>query len=489
MSARSHPNGSPAGLPGGSSGSASNAASNSVSDAAITRAPAGPPASLPRAPVRQRRSGGLRAVARTAAPLDSSELWLAVQIDSGLQPLAVRAQRFTPRVSLVPPDGLLLEIQGSLHLFGGVQGLLRELAGVCAALNIRHVFAVAPTPLAALVAARAGQSCIITSPAQLVGQLAGLPLAPLRWPAEVLERLACMGVRTIGQVLRLPRAGFVRRFGVLQLAELDRLTGRSPDLRAQFRPRERFRRRRELTYELENNTVLLNILQPLLTELEQFLRSRQCAVTALDCVLRHRHADPTHCLLRLAAPTADIAHLRNLLSEKLDRLVLPEPVRSCELRSGVLVEQVQQSQQLWRPGQHGGGSGVESPHLLERLRARLGTAAVHGLQVVAGHRPEKSWQVRETAEAASHAMVPWRAAQRPLWLLPQPQLLTEQAGWPQRDGPLQLAADIERIESGWWDGQEIARDYYRARDAHGVQLWIFRERAQPHRWYLHGLFG
>jgi protein ImuB len=54
---------------------------------------------------------------------------------------------------------------------------------------------------------------------------------------------------------------------------------------------------------------------------------------------------------------------------------------------------------------------------------------------------------------------------------------------------LRLLGEPERIETGWWDGADIARDYYTAIDLHGVRLWIFRERASPHRWFLHGVFG
>ncbi len=452
--------------------------------------PPQPATTSTRAPRSRRSAHTLRVMAEGAAPVEASELWLAVQTSADLQQLAQRAQRFTPRVSVVPPDALLLEVKGSLHLFNGIAGLLQALADDCAARHQAYTCAVAPTPLAALVAARAGQTLIITSPAQLVGQLAPLPLAALRWPAEVLERLARMGVRTIGEVLRLPRAGLVRRFGVLQLAELDRLTGRSPDLRPVFKPRERFRRRRELTFEAESNTVLLGVLQPLLAELQHFLRVRQCAVTAIECVLRHRHAGPTRCPLRLAAPTADISHLTELLGERLSQLALPEPVRSCELRSGELVLQSLSSGELWQPGEQGGGPGTESPHLLERLQARLGTDAICTLQLLADHRPEKSWQCcQATRRLAATAHRPWRPGQRPFWLLTEPELLEERSGWPQRGGPLQVSAAAERIESGWWDGQDAGRDYYHAQDVHGVRLWIFRERTQPHRWFLHGLFG
>jgi protein ImuB len=424
------------------------------------------------------------------SPVDSPELWVGVHAETGLQQLAIRAQRFTPRVNLAPPDGLLLEVKGSLHLFDGVAGLLHALAKECASSGVDNSPTLAPTPLAALVAARAGEPFVVTNQAQLVGRLAPLPLAPLRWPEEVLERLARMGVWTIGQVLRLPRAGFARRFGVAQLAELDRLTGRSADPRPSWQARERFRRRRELTYELESNTTVLAALAPMLAQLGQFLQARQSGVTSIECLLRHRHAAPTSCRLRLAAPMADIAHLTNLLAERLSLLVLPEPVRSCELRSGPLVPRVLASHGLWRPGEHGSGGSAESPQLIERLRARLGTEAVYSLQVVPAHRPENAWRMKEPDGIASGERVrsPWAPGRRPLWLLSDPQPLEERGGLPLRGGPLRLSDGLERIETGWWDGRDIARDYYEACDTHGVRLWIFRERASPHRWFLHGVF-
>jgi protein ImuB len=421
-------------------------------------------------------------------------------VDQGLERLALCAQRFTPRVSLVPPDGLVLEVKGSLHLFNGVEGLSRALASECASLGLKSMVALSPTPLSALVAARVGKPFVVTELTRLVGQLMPLPLAGLRWPQETFERLARMGVRTIGQVLRLPRAGFARRFGTDSLAMLDRLTGRSPDLRERFHARERFRRRRELNYELENQDAILGALAPLLAELGKFLEARQCGVMKLECLLRHRHAEPTSCVLRLAAPVADVRRLTELLGERLSALTLPEPVRSCELRSSSLVSRVFSSNSVWQPGEYGGSGGVEATELIERLRARFGPEAVYGLQVLPGHRPENAWGVRELSAAtqpkrvagqAPHALevLPWPAFRRPMWLLPVPRLLSERDGLPRRRGPLRLLGEPERIETGWWDGGDIARDYYTATDLHGVRLWIFRERASPHRWFLHGVFG
>ncbi len=443
----------------------------------------------------------LRPVAPAGSPAgNAAELWWGIHVPAaasrqGLEALAVRAQRFTPRVSLVPPDGLLLEVKGSLHLFGGVEGLGRELAQECARLALPCTLALAPTPLAALAAARAGKPLAVVDPAQLVGSLAALPLASLRWPQATIDRLARIGVRTIGQALRLPRGGFARRFGTEALAMLDRLTGRTRDLRERFEVRARFRRRRELTHELESHEALLAALAPLLTDLGEFLEARQCALLELECRLRHRAAAPTSCLLRLAAPLADAARIAELLGERLRALALPEPVRACELRSGPLLDRVSVSGALWQPGEQGGGADAQSSDLIERLRVRLGPEAVQGLELRADHRPEAGWRVADSVSARSSLCdEPCAGARRldvarPLWLLPSPRRLAERGGLPWRRGALRLVSEPERIETGWWDGADIARDYYIALDARGVRLWVFREREPPHRWFLQGLFG
>jgi protein ImuB len=450
-------------------------------------------------PVAARRPRPSSAPQPAAQPLPARELWIGVHVPQAssamLETLAMRAQRFTPRVSLEPPDCLALEVRGSLHLFGGADELCRTMREDCATLSQGVHVALAPTALAALAGARAGQSFVVTEPARLVGQLASLPLAALRWEQDVLERLVHLGVRTVGQALRLPRTGFARRFGAAQLAALDRLTGRRADPRADFRPRERFSTRFEPSYELDRHEAILAALAAPLAELERFLRARQCGITELAVRLHHRHAPATCCVLSLASPELDAERLTDLLAEKLAVLVLPEPTRLCEVRSGALVPWATASNSLWQPGEHGGTAGAESPAFLERLRTRLGVESVHGLELVAEHRPEAAWRAAASEVALARRDSKQRVApskqphERPLWLLPQPQALERVEGQPQRHGPLQILSEPERIETGWWDGKDVARDYYIARDARGVKLWIFRERREPHDWFLHGIFG
>ena len=134
-------------------------------------------------------------------------------------------------------------------------------------------FTLAPTALAALAAARAGARCFITDPRQLPARLKPLPLAALRWPEEDNARLLGHGRAHARRALRLPRAGFAKRFGAARLADLDRLLGRRADPRRRLARRERYAGRLDLDHEIEDHDRILEALRPLLDELEQFLRS------------------------------------------------------------------------------------------------------------------------------------------------------------------------------------------------------------------------
>jgi protein ImuB len=446
------------------------------------------------------RPGMTLAAALAAAPHIDARPRDAARERALMQRLAGIAAAFTPQVSIEAPDGLLLEIKPSIRLFGGLKELCRRLREACLADaafahdGAQPHFTLAPTALAALAAARAGARCFITDPRQLPARLKLLPVGVLRWPQDANARLLAMGVRTLGDLLRLPRAGFARRFGPASLADLDRLLGRRADPRRRLARRERYAGRVDLDHEIENHDRILEALRPLLDELEQFLRRRQRGITALQCRFHHYRAAPTTCALRLAAPEANAARLQSLLRERLANLVLPEPVRRCELRGGALTDRPLASKPLWSAGERGHTPANEMPALIEHLRARLGSDAVYGIAGVPEHRPENAWRIAEPALApvvskASGESCVGAPFHRPLWLLHAPQELDSQRGRPRRGGALELLAGPERIESGWWDGADVRRDYYVAGDARGARLWIYRECLGARKWFLHGIFG
>ena len=446
-----------------------------------------------------------------AKPRIAGELWIALQASESLstrllQALASIAQQFTSRVSLEPPDAILLEVRGSLALFGGLQKIRSALLERCHArlektavqsggmTNARRAVTLragcAPTPLAALVLARAAASPVVSPVAshrQLVGTLAPLPLALLRWSPSSLRRLDSAGVQSIGEALRLPRDGFAKRFGATALRDLDRLVGKNIETRGNFTASERFRRRLDIDFELVTQVQLMSLLAPVLAELEKFLRTRQCGIERVSLRLTYRHAEQMRVVVRSASVTLEAARFVSLFEQKLARISLSAGVTCCEVRSSVLLPIMLPNASLWAAGEHGAAAGEESPLLVERLRARLGDEAVYGLCLVPEHRPERASvsaepSLRETAAKWTMGFASM-GIRRPLWLLRAP------VAMPLAPQGLQLIEGPERIETGWWDGSEVARDYYIARDVRGAELWVFRERESPHAWFLHGVLA
>ncbi|MCJ7452770.1 MAG: DNA polymerase Y family protein [Steroidobacteraceae bacterium] len=413
-----------------------------------------------------------------------------------LEAVATCAGDFTPRVAFEPPDGVLLEVRGSLKLFGGVRRLVACVREHLQSAGVEPRLAIAPAPLAALWFARSGKEVALRSRDSLASRLAPLPLVCTRWPDKSLESLATMGVRTVGDCLRLPRDGFARRFAPEVLRSLDRALGRAPDPRAAFVRRERYMERWNLEPEISDTDRLGRTMAPMLDDLCGYLQARGCAVDALEFRLTHRDAPATRVRLRFAEPTAQAGQMAGLLCERLARTQLPEPVRALRLRSGVLLEAREEAGDLFARGRCG---AVGVPQFIERLRARLGADAVQGVRLVPEHRPEAAWEIGDIPRFPGHGsenrgnrgmspISPISPGCRPLWLLAEPRLL-DGLDWPYCEGRLEIEDGPERIESGWWDGRDVRRDYYIARTTGGVRLWVFRERRKDGRWFMHGVFG
>jgi len=406
-----------------------------------------------------------------------------------LEAVATAAIDFTPRVNLEPPDAVLLEVRGSLRLFGGARRLCELLRRRLQARGLEPRIALTPAALASLWFARAGEEVALRRPDALAARLAPLPLAATRWPERALQSLATMGVRTVGECLRLPRDGFSRRFEPRMRLELDRALGHAHDPRAAFVAAERFVACRDLEPELTDTDRLQRACEPLLDELCAFLQGRGAGIEALELRLLHRETPATRLRLRFVEPVTAAARIVDLLRERLARTELCEPVRAVRLRSGRLVEARAEVADLFARDRR---RGVAVPQLIERLRARLGAEAVHGLCLVPEHRPERNGDIHLFSEKGDAPLFETgkgvRPLFRPVWLLAEPQPLAGDER-PHCEGPLEIEEGPERIESGWWDGRDVRRDYYVARTPAGARLWIFRERRAQGGWFLHGVFG
>ena len=392
------------------------------------------------------------------------------------------AAQFTPGVALEFPDCVLLEVSGSLKLFGGLEPLLSRLRGGLKEMGWSTALAVAPTPRAAFWIVLAGKREFIGSMAELEPALAALPAGIFCRNDETLAALEAIGVRTLGELRALPREGVARRFGQGLLDEIDRGLGRLPDPRIFFVPPARFRAAIELPAEVTQAEALLFAARRLIVQLAGFLAARSSGVQRFVLRLGHRNRAATEIAIGLVAPSRDAEHFTLLLRERLSGLALAEPVRELGLQADDLVPLAGSNLGLLlEQGKPPGDWG----HLIERLRARLGAEAVRGIAGRAEHRPERAGAIAELGVKQMQLDF----GERPFWLLDRPKPLAEINAVPHHDGRLELLVGPERIESGWWDDDEVARDYFVARTQNEALVWIYRERHGEGGWYLHGVFA
>ncbi|MDB1111627.1 DNA polymerase Y family protein [Pseudomonas extremaustralis] len=396
-----------------------------------------------------------------------------VEIERWQQFLAAWAYRFSSQVSVYYPRALLFEIESSLGLFGPWPQFEARLRQELTELGFRHRIVAAPNPAAARVLANLYDGLAVGDEA-LPHALAPLPIDRAGLDPAAATALSRMGLRTLAQVQALPRHTLARRFDACLLKHLDALTGQRPLALAFYQPPDRFDVRIELNFDVQSHQALLFPLRRLTADLSAFLCGRDSGVQRFDLHLEHAQAPDSVIKVGLLSAEREPAMLFELARGRLEQVQVSAPVRGFRLVAEDLPVFVPQRQDLFddRPQQT-----LPWEQLRERLRARLGDEAVQGLRFHADHRPECAWQ----AATDKHPCPTLNKVQRPGWLLDEPTLLEEQG--------VQILMGPERIESGWWDGADIRRDYYLIQTRAGQQGWAFRSVGQSDGLWLQGWFA
>jgi protein ImuB len=416
-----------------------------------------------------------------------------------LKRIAAWSLQFTSLVSIADSGEILLEIEGSLKLFGGLTKLHQHIARGIAELGFNANIACAPTPLAALWFARAGVNVRVQHQDALRHALEKLPADLICDHPTTRDLLDSFGARTLGDCLQLPRDGLARRAGQRLLDQLDRALGTRADPRLPYVAPQTYNAALPLPAPVANADALLFAARRLLTELCGWLSATGHGVQRPRFEFIHEKQLVTVITLELASASRDLDHLTTLLRERLGRTELPCAAIEIAIVSG-RVTPLASRNLAFLPDS--AGHEESASRFVERLNARLGAHTICGLTPHADYRPERAWRacqpgaganVNENKNAGS-ALMPSRPLTRPLWLLTTPRPLretgeTNAAPHDHEGGPLSLLAGPERIEAGWWDGQHVARDYFVARNQAQSLLWIYRERSAAARWYVHGFFS
>ncbi|MHC4428167.1 MAG: Y-family DNA polymerase, partial [Planctomycetota bacterium] len=249
-----------------------------------------------------------------------------------LEALGRWALRFSPLVAVDPPDGLLIDIAGCAHLFGGEGGLVDRIAEGAGGLGLAARVAAAPTLACARALARFAASDRLVVPGG--GErdtLEPLPVAALDVGSEVVEALAEVGVDRIGQLLALRRDEVAKRFGMGLLKRLDQALGRMPEAIETIRDEGPPQVECVFAGPVKQLEAIQLTVNRLLKELAVTLERRECGIRKLELHLDRADAGPCRETLALSRPSRDAKHLRTLLAPRVESMNMAHGVERVSL--------------------------------------------------------------------------------------------------------------------------------------------------------------
>lgn len=421
----------------------------------------------------------------------------AVAEEKLLNNLAEWCIRYSPVVATDSPDGLILEISGCPHLWGGELSYIRSIVSWLRKGGYDVRAAIADTVGAAWAVARYGKNEMITEPGKQAEALFALPPAALRLDNVTLQRMDKLGFRQIRQFIGIPRLNLRRRFGDVLLKRLDQALGILPEPLQSVQPAPVYLERLPSMEPIRTATGIEIAINRLLEALcERFIREGKGMRSG---ILKGYRIDGEMEQIGIGTNRAsrNAAHLFKLFELKIPEI---EPALGIELFTleATLVEDVSETQEaLWSTATR---DQTAISELLDNIAGKVGIQAIRRYLPQEHHWPESS--MKAVSSLDEQPETEWLISRpRPIHLLPKPEPVEVMVVLPdyppmhfrykgevirivRADGP-------ERIEQEWWLRNGPPRDYYRVEAENGSRYWLFRlglyENLKP-QWFLHGYF-
>jgi len=414
--------------------------------------------------------------------------------------LAEWSIRYTPAVAIDPPGGLLLNVTGCAHLWGGE---IEYLANINQRFNLfgYHIrTAMADTIGAAWAIARFGKEFAIAETGKQTDALLSLPPAALRIEAATVDRLEKLGLRQISQFISIPRPSLRRRFGQDLLKRLDQALGFEVEALEPVQPIEPYQERLPCLDPIVTATGIEIALKRLLDGLCCRLSQEQKGLRS--ALFKCYRVDGKIETIGIGTnrPTNNSTHIFKLFEFKLSGIEPALGIELFTLEAGKVEDASPVQEMLWND--KGGLDDTGLSELLDRIAGKIGPDQIHRYVPDEHFWPERSFK---TAAAINEkTTTKWKADRpRPLQLLSKPAPIEVTAPIP--DYPPMLfrykgklhkiikADGPERIEQEWWLQEGLHRDYYSVEDEEGNRYWLFRsghyDAGKSYQWFIHGFFA
>ncbi|WP_105168405.1 Y-family DNA polymerase [Pseudoalteromonas sp. T1lg23B] len=389
-----------------------------------------------------------------------------------LQEIAQWLYLATADISLFPPDGILLKVSNMLSLYQDLATYWQHIQAHLSHLELNYHYATGYSALAARLLARGRVDIITDDAALLQSSINGFDLLQTDLSEQICEQLKRVRISKLSQLLCIPVSELAKRFDIELVHYVGRLQGQLKYPLIFYVPEEQFSRHLTLLFELENLQWLTKPMAKLLKQLELFLQQRNKLAQQVLLTLQLRDAEPVSIQVAISSGESRAHAWQSLIELKLSNISLNAPIQAITISADYLLDNQYANNELFQSQQ----GQSEIPALIAKLQAKLGGRCVQGVAVDSDHRPERAFHFVDP----SHAYIKQKritGLQRPSMLLPEVIPLQEK---------VTIYFGPERICTGWWDNQAVARDYYIARNEQGKWLWVYKEPSQ--QWFVQGIF-
>lgn len=421
------------------------------------------------------------------------------QAERLLNALAEWCLRYTPISAVDLPDGLILDVSGCAHLWGGEHAYLKDIVTRLKAFGYDVRAAIADTIGTAWAISRYGQITPFIEAGRQAEAMLPLPPGALRLDPAILQRLEKLGLYQIQNIINMPRRALRRRFGDLLLKRLDQALGQEIEVIQPIHPIEPYQERLPCLEPIRTATGIEIALKKLLETLCQRFEQESKGLRSAIFKGYRIDGDVQKIQIGTSRPSRNIAHLFKLFEPKIASIY---PALGIELfvLEAPIVEELSASQDaLW--SFTNSRNDMLLAELLDKIAGKVGMNTIHRYLPDEHYWPERS--VKLASSLQEKPTTGWQTdIPRPVQLLPCPEAI--EVTVPMPDYPPMLfrykgklhnvskADGPERIEQEWWLEQGQYRDYYCIEDESGARYWLFRlgdyKRGEP-KWFIHGFFA
>ena len=419
-------------------------------------------------------------------------------VEKLLKRIAEWCIRFTPFAAIDLPDGIILDVTGCPHLWGGEEPYLNDIVKRLSRRGYHVHAGIADTIGAAWAIARFGKQLNIISKGQTIEALLPLPVAALRLEVDTIESLNKLGLLQTKRLISMPRSALRRRFGNHIVQRLNQALGLEEEIIQPVQPIEPYHERLPCIEPIVTAAGIDIALQRLLDALCPRLQQDQKGLRTA-CFKGYRVDGKIEQVdIATNRPSCNVNHLYKLFEIKLQTIEPGLGIELFVLDAPKIEDHVADQKKLWEV--KGGLDDIRFSELIDHLTGKFGSNTIHRFLPDEHYWPERS--IKPASSLQEKATTEWRLnTPRPIQVLPKPEHIEVTAPVPdyppmnfrykgklhkiiKADGP-------ERIEQEWWLQEGQHRDYYAVEDEEGCRYWLFRSGHydEDFEWFIHGFFA